>query len=121
MPPNNKGKKYATVPLDVKITAFSFMLEHRDKFGWGPSGSNDQNVKDCWHGKLVDKLKEDHALDLEWKKVNEWFNANKASAQKKNLNNSLSGRAPQKLTRLEVIVDQVCSLSDVWVVAYGLS
>ena len=108
--PYNKGKLYNTVPLNVKIVAFNFILENRDMFGWGPNGSNDQNVKDTWQSKLLDKVKEETGWDLEWRQVSSWFNANKKGAQEKNLHNSKFGNDPKKLTKLEDIVDQVCSL-----------
>ena len=108
--PYNKGKHYNTVPLDVKIVAFNFILENREMFGWGPNGSNDQNDKETWHSKLLDKVKEETDWDLEWRQVSSWFSANKKGAQEKNLHNSKFGNDPKKLTKLEDIVDQVCSL-----------
>ena len=108
--PYNKGKQYNTVPLNVKIVAFNFILENRDKFGWGPNGSNNQKDKDCWQSKLLDKVKEKTGWDLEWRQVSLWFNANKKGAQEKNLHNSKLGNDPKKLNKLEDIVDQVCSL-----------
>ena len=101
--PYNKGKQYNTVPLNVKIVAFNFILENRDKFGWGPNGSNDQKDKDPWQSKLLDKVKEETGWDLEWRQVSLWF-------QEKNLHNSKFGNDPKKLNKLEDIVDKVCSL-----------
>ena len=108
--PYNKGKQYNTVPHDVKIVAFNFILENRDRFGWGPNGSNNQKDKDRWQSKLLDKVKEETGWDLEWRKVSKWFSANKKAAQEKNLHNSKFGNDPKKLTKLEDIADQVCSL-----------
>ena len=108
--PYNKGKLYNIVPHKVKIVAFNFILENRDKFGWGPNGSNDQSDKDTWQSKLLEKVKEETDWDLEWRQVSSWFNANKKGAQEKNLYNSKFGNDPKKLTKLEDIVDQVCSL-----------
>ena len=108
--PYNKGKQYNTVPLNVKIVAFNFILENRDRFGWGPNGSNNQKDKDRWQSKLLDKVKEETGWDLEWRQVSLWFNANKKGAQEKNLHNSKFGNDPKKLNKLEDIVDRVCSL-----------
>ena len=108
--PYNKGKRYNTVPHNVKIVAFNFILENRDRFGWGPYGSSDQNVKDNWQSMLLDKVKEETGWDLEWRQVSMWFSANRKGAQEKNLHNSKSGNDPKKLTKLEDMVEQVCSM-----------
>ena len=108
--PYNKGKQYNTVPLNVKIVAFNFILENRERFGWGPNGSNNQKDKDRWQSKLLDKVKAETGWDLEWRQVSLWFNANKKGAQEKNLHNSKFEKDPKKLNKLEDIVDQVCSL-----------
>ena len=108
--PYNKGKQYNTVPHDVKIVAFNFILENRDMFGWGPNGSNNQKDKDRWQSKLLDKVKEETGWDLEWRQVSLWFSANKKGAEEKNLHNIKFGNNPKKLNKLEDIVDRVCSL-----------
>ena len=108
--PCNKGKQYNIVPHNVKIVAFNFILENRERFGWGSNGSNDQKDKNTWQSKLLDKVKEETGWDLEWRQVSLWFSANKKGAEEKNLHNIKFGNNPKKLNKLEDIVDQVCSL-----------